>query len=104
MNVLNVNAGTAIILACLSSAVASVRADDVAAQIDQANKRFAAAVAKGDADQVADMYATDGKLLPPNSDVVTGRKDIRAFWSKAMESGIKSVTLTASEVEAHENT
>jgi uncharacterized protein (TIGR02246 family) len=104
MSVLRVNGKIAVTLLCLWPAAVSAQTEDVAAQIAEANKQFATAFAKGDADQVANMYSEDGKVLPPNTEVVSGRRAIRAFWSKAMESGIGTVTLKASEVEAHGDT
>ena len=104
MHVLRVNAEIAIVVFCVLSASTSARAEDVAAQIKEANRRFAAAFEKGDAERIADFYVEEGKLLPPNSEVVSGRKEIRAFWSKAMESGVKAVTLKSTEVEARGDT
>jgi uncharacterized protein (TIGR02246 family) len=104
MHVLRVNAKIAVVLFCMPWAATSARAEDVARQIEEANSQFAEAFAKGEADRIADLYVEEGKLLPPNSEVVSGRKEIRAFWSKAMESGVKAVTLKSSEVGAHGDT
>jgi uncharacterized protein (TIGR02246 family) len=53
----------------------------------------------GDAAGVAALYTAEGKLLPANSDFVTGPQAIREFWQGAMEMGIKSVQLETIEVE-----
>lgn len=35
----------------------------------------------------AELYAEDGKVLPPNMPTVTGRAAIRDFWKFAMDMG-----------------
>ena len=42
----------------------------------------------GDAKTLALVYTPDGKLLPPNSEVVEGRKLIEAYWAPFVE-GVK---------------
>jgi uncharacterized protein (TIGR02246 family) len=64
-----------------------------------ADEKFMAAFNKGDAAGVAALYTENGQLLPPNSDIITGRKAIQAFWQGVMDMGIKSAKLETSEVE-----
>ena len=42
----------------------------------------------GDTKTLAGLYTTDGKLLPPNSDVVQGRESIEMYWTLFIE-GVK---------------
>ena len=55
------------------------------ATIERLNAQFAEAFNSGDIAAVAAMYAEDAALLPPGSDMVKGRNDIRSFWMKAAE-------------------
>jgi ketosteroid isomerase-like protein len=46
------------------------------------------------------IYAEDGVLLPPNSEAISGRAAIQAFWAEALVSGINGVAKDT-EVYAH---
>ncbi len=75
-------------------------ATDVRAEIETANKGFITAFSQGDAAALAELYTTDGQLLPPNSDFVTGHDAIKTFWQGVMDMGIKEATLETVEAEA----
>lgn len=89
--------------ALIGSAGAPAFADDLKASIDARNSKFEEAYNAGDADAVAGFYATDGAVLPPGAARQEGREAIRAFWSGAMEHGLKDLDLTAVEVYAQGN-
>lgn len=72
---------------------------DVRSQIEAVNREFMAAFARQDAAAVAKLYASDGQLLPPNSDVISGAEGIRDFWKGAMAQGLTGVTLETRDVE-----
>ncbi|NNM35058.1 MAG: SgcJ/EcaC family oxidoreductase [Gemmatimonadetes bacterium] len=72
---------------------------DAAAAIAATNERFMAAFNRGDAAGVASHYTSDGQLFPANSDVIQGIPAIEEFWEGAMSMGIKSVQLTATEID-----
>ena len=63
--------------------------------IEKLNENFTAALDKGDAAIIAEMYAEDAFLLPANSPMVRGRSAIKSFWQKAGESigNMKLVTV-----------
>jgi len=63
------------------------------------NEQFMAAFNRGDAAAMASLYTEDGQILPPNSDFVTGKPAIRAFWQALMDMGIAEVELEIIEVE-----
>jgi uncharacterized protein (TIGR02246 family) len=67
-------------------------------------KDFMATFSRGDAAGLAAFYTENGQVLPPNSDFVTGRQAIQAFWQGAMDMGIKAVKLEIIEVEGHGDT
>jgi uncharacterized protein (TIGR02246 family) len=68
--------------------------------IGNTNERFMGAFKKGDAPGVASLYTVEGQLLPPNSDVVTGRASIEEVWKSVMGMGIKDAKLESVEVDA----
>lgn len=74
-------------------AVASTQ-DEIAAATAEWVKLYNAANLAG----VAALYADDAKLLPPNSDFVSGREQITAVWQGMMDSGAKSCKLSTLEV------
>ncbi len=49
---------------------------------------------------LAAIYAEDGALLPPNSEMANGRAAIEAYWAEFHTSGI-GVEITDTEVYAH---
>ncbi len=67
--------------------------------IAAADEKFMAAFNRGDAAGLAALYTENGQVLPPNSDFVTGRQAIQAFWQGAMDMGIKGAKLEIVEVE-----
>ena len=76
-----------------SAAAASARAD-----IEAANSKFMALLAKGDAAGLAALYATDGQVVPPNSDFVSGAPAIQKFWQGTIDAGIKGAKFTTLDV------
>jgi uncharacterized protein (TIGR02246 family) len=81
------------------STVGSVR-DEIAA----ANEPFMARFRGRDAAGMAALYTEDGQLMPPNSDFVTGREGIQAFWQALMDMGIREALVETGEVEDHGET
>jgi uncharacterized protein (TIGR02246 family) len=63
------------------------------------NENFMAAFKRGDAAGVAACYTSDARLLPPNSQVLTGTQAIREFWQGAMSLGIKEARLETVDIE-----
>jgi uncharacterized protein (TIGR02246 family) len=79
-------------------------AGDVRSAIEAANKKWEAAVSRGDAPGVAALYTAQGQLLPAQSDFVSGTQAIGQFWQAVFDSGIKEASLTTMEVEGCGNT
>ena len=63
-----------------------------------ANQMFMKAFNSDDAAGVSRCYTEDGQILPPQSEPITGRPGIEAFWRMVMDMGIKSATLETMEV------
>jgi len=72
--------------------------------IAAANENFMAAFSRGDAAGLAALYTDNGRVLPPNSDFVSGKQAIQTFWRVLMDMGIKTAKLEIVEVEDHGDT
>ncbi len=74
-------------------------ATSISDEIRQANAAFEAAFGRHDAAALADLYTSNGTLLPTGTDPIHGAGGIQAFWQGAMEMGIKRVKLNTKDVE-----
>jgi uncharacterized protein (TIGR02246 family) len=74
--------------------------DEVRDAVDAGNRAFIAAVLRGDSKAAAGLYTDDAKVIAPGSDIASGRPAIAAHWQKAIDAGIKDVTLTTATVES----
>ena len=72
----------------------------IAAPIEQ----FMGTFSRGDAAGAAAIYTEDAPVLPPNSDVVSGKQAIQTLWQGAMNMGVKAVNLETVEAEKYGNT
>ncbi len=68
------------------------------------NETFMEAFRQGDAAALAATYTTNGQALPPQSDIITERSAIQAFWQGALDMGIKAAQLETVELESHGDT
>jgi uncharacterized protein (TIGR02246 family) len=66
--------------------------------IEEANIKFSEAARSGDAAALANLYAEDARLLPPNSEMIQGREGVEAFWAGGFQMGINDVVLTTLDV------
>ncbi|MEP7271727.1 MAG: SgcJ/EcaC family oxidoreductase [Acidobacteriota bacterium] len=86
------------IMLIVSGMSSATQKDNVRAGIEGVNKQFSAAVAKGDAAAVAELYTDDGMVMPPNVDFVRGKAAIKGLFEGFIAAGIKSITLTTLEI------
>ena len=70
------------------------------AAIDSCNRAFIAAFLRGDAQAVADLYTEDAQVIPPGSEVASGRSAIAAFWRTVMDTEVEDLALDTTEVES----
>ena len=68
--------------------------------IEAVNDAFMAAFARGDAAGMAAVYTEDAEILPPKSNVVSGRSAIHTFWQGALDMGLKAAELKTVELES----
>lgn len=73
------------------------------AGIDAGNRKFEAALAKGDAAALAKLYATDAAVFPPGGPMVKSREAIEKFYGGMLAQGFKKIVLTTHEVHAMGN-
>lgn len=68
------------------------------AAIEAANASFSEAFARGDAKALAALYTPDAMVFPPDSDVIRGNEAIGSFWKTTRDGGVRSATLTTTDV------
>src|ERR1700756_3572104 len=74
--------------------------DEVRQIIDEANRKFGAAIARKDYAGMAAFYAEDAKVLPPDAPIVSGRKAIEEFWRTAANAlGLTDATMKTIDLE-----
>ena len=61
--------------------------------IEATVSRYVAASNKGDADALAELYADDALLLPPDHEPIHGREAIVEFWREGTDEGLEVSTL-----------
>lgn len=71
-------------------------------EILAANEKFMDAFRSGDFAKLASFYTENAKLLPPGSEMLTGRESIQNFWKGASEMGIKAVKIETLDVTPSE--
>jgi uncharacterized protein (TIGR02246 family) len=77
--------------------------ESIREDITSANQNFMDAFRRGDAAGIAALYTDEAKLLPPDSQMMSGREAIQSFWQGAIDMGIKEAQLETVEVEAEGN-
>jgi len=66
------------------------------------NQRFMAAFARRDPGALAQLYAEDAQVYPPNAAPVAGRPAIQELWRGFLESPVGRIELTTTEAEGSE--
>lgn len=92
----------ALVVIC-ASAYAQAQ-NPVRSAIETNTKQFIEAFNKGDAATVANLYAMNARVMPPNSPMVQGRENVQKFWQGAISAGLKLVSLEIMDLEVHGNT
>lgn len=62
---------------------------------------FVTAFNAGDASAVAEFYAEDSAIFPPQSGNIVGREAIAAHYARAFRSGVEGLEMTILEIRAH---
>jgi uncharacterized protein (TIGR02246 family) len=89
------------VLVWMSGSGSSAAQDPSArAAIEAVNKQFMAIFARADPAALTALYTSDGQLLPPHGDIVTGTQAMNQFWQKFLAPGI-AVTFKSVELETY---
>lgn len=89
----------ACLVCCAAFPVLADPSADARKAIDANNRKWSAALAKGDAKGIAALYAEDAVILPPHSAQVKGRAGIETTFAEFIKGGVKSLDLTTTELE-----
>jgi ketosteroid isomerase-like protein len=73
----------------------------VAHQIEQRNKLFEADFNGGNFAALATAYTEHATVMPPDAEPVHGRPAIQQFWQTVKNSGVESIALHTTSVDAH---
>ena len=76
-----------------------VLAQDLRSTIEAGNTAFNQAFNKGDAAAVTKLYTSDAKLLPPADKIVSGDKEILAFWRSLIDAGVTDHKIETIQIE-----
>ena len=71
------------------------------AQVDKISQEFMAACDRKDAKAVAQMYHSQGRMLPGNSAPVLGRAEIEKTWKSYFDAGLAEFKLQTESAEQH---
>ena len=72
-------------------------------EIEQRVREFEAAFNRRDAAALAAMYTEDARLLPPGSEMLSGRQAIQQFWQGAFDMGVSGGELRPQQIEARDD-
>ena len=75
-------------------------ADEVRDSIEAGNRAFIAALLRGDARAVADLYTENAQVIAPGAPVARGRAAIGAAWQKSIDAGVRDIALNTAEVDS----
>jgi uncharacterized protein (TIGR02246 family) len=76
------------------------RADEIRNAVEAGNRAFIAAFLRGDSQAVAQLYTENAQVIAPGEPVARGRTAIAAAWQKAIDGGVKDLSLQTAEVES----
>jgi uncharacterized protein (TIGR02246 family) len=71
-------------------------------EIDALNTRFVQALERGDAAALAELYASDARLMPPGMPARTG-DEIREMWAQFIGMGVNGGALKTLTLEEHDD-
>ncbi len=108
---MRIQTNRALIVMLISALVFSIQCttkqedpDVLMEEITSANNVFMEAFKEGNAAELASLYTDDGKILPPNADMIEGKAGIQGFWQVVMDMGVKEAVLKIVELEGHGDT
>jgi uncharacterized protein (TIGR02246 family) len=88
------------LVVALESFGTTARSEEVRQAVDAGNRAFIAAFLRGDSRAVADLYTENAQVIAPGAPVARGRPAIAAAWQKAIDTGVKDLSLETADVES----
>lgn len=82
----------------------SAQAQSAKAEIEAVIGEFEAAFNGKDAAAVAELYAADAAIFPPESPRIDGKEGIGNYWRGGIDAGLSDLDLSAVEIEDSGNT
>lgn len=79
---------------CCAPEKEELNMEQVRTAVEQANMKFGEAIRQGDAAGMAALYTEDATLMPNEADMIKGKPGIEAYWSGALQMGLKDLVLT----------
>ena len=77
--------------------------EDFNDSLKEANRVFTDAASRHDAIAIAALYHKDAKVLPPNSDFVSGRDAIENFWRTTLSPSVTGFTVHTEDTEKEDD-
>jgi len=90
--------GVLCLVVCAVPLVAWAGDGGAKAGVDQGDRKFEEAVARGDAAAVARLYATDAEIFPPGAPRMKGREAIQKAFGGMFSGGATKIVLTTQEL------
>jgi len=87
------------LLIAIGLAAATARADDARSGIDAGNAALRAAVLAGDAQKVADLYASNAEIIPAGAPIASSPAAILDFWKGFIAAAPRDLVLETRSVE-----
>ena len=96
-------AGCLLMVSCnKTEPVAPFDIEKVKAGITATNQKFMDAVSRGDSLALAACYHSEGMIMPPNMEPISGKDNIIAFQSEGIKMGIAGFIAISTEVWGNE--
>ncbi len=73
------------------------------AEIGKINSAWANSISKGDIAAVGELYSADAVMLPPSSEILNNRSEIRGYWENLKSNGISNYNLSQVGLEVKGN-
>jgi len=74
------------------------RMGEIRKEIEKQLAKYREYIQKGDTAGLESLYTEDACVMPPNSEMITGKEGIKMFAQRFISSGVKDIKLTTIEL------
>ena len=67
--------------------------------ISDTNRQFESAIRRGDAAGASAVYTEQGKILAPDTPMMTGRESAQGYWQAVLDMGVTGIKLETLSLE-----